>query len=77
MSSGDAVVVAADGGLDVRFSVGLISARPEPQSRNVHMIFKAESVTLVEPEKSVTTGIFRRNDLNVPEEPCPCPGRGQ
>jgi hypothetical protein len=73
MHPGDAVASATDGALDVRFSVGLISAPPEPQSRAVHMIFKGESVTLVDAEKPVTTGVLRRSDLDLSNEPCPCP----
>ena len=77
MHSGDAAVVPTGGGFDVRFSVGLISARPEPQRRNVHLIVKGESATLVDPENPLTTAVFRRNNLDLPNEPCPCPGRAR
>jgi len=77
MHSREAVVLASNGNVDVRFSVGLISADPEPRTRNVHMIFRGERATLLDPENPLTTAVFRRSNLDLPNEPCPCPRRAR
>src|SRR4030095_9683767 len=76
MHPGDATVVASnDGSVDVQFSVGLHALPADPQFFRVHLVLKDEKATPLVGSKSSSVSVVRRNNLDLPMEICPCPGR--
>jgi uncharacterized protein (TIGR02145 family) len=70
----DAIVVASgsDGRIDVRFRVGLISRSPGAY-RDIHIAIDGGKATLLDSLESAQVELERRKDLDLSEEPCPCP----
>jgi uncharacterized protein (TIGR02145 family) len=74
MHAEDAIVVASggDGPIDVRFRVGVISTSPGSY-RDVHIAIDKGKATLLDSPEIIQAELERRKDLDLSEEPCPCP----
>jgi uncharacterized protein (TIGR02145 family) len=67
------VASGSDRPIVVRFRVGLISRSPGAY-RDVHIAIDGGKATLLDASESAQVELERRKDLDLSEEPCPCPG---